>query len=222
MPWTDFALDSALERDLLQRALPLVPTASDGSSRATIDLAANTADIAISVSDTLGPTPIGCIELLRIRPLLVGAAWKVLDLLLETALSEAGMQGDTPRGWSIKRKVAHAKGTDGRPCNVSVHAWTALMRTYVETAELRHSLVHRRAHTDAGNALVGIDDGGARLRPLTASGQEAFARSVLRAAQVVIATSPDDRTEADLVRQLSALTGVQDELAGGVDEEVPA
>lgn len=69
MSWTEFEADSALERVLLERALPLVPTASDGSSRSTIDLAADTANVAIAVGDTLGPTPSGCVELLQVRPL---------------------------------------------------------------------------------------------------------------------------------------------------------
>lgn len=207
MSWTDFEADSALERVLLERALPLVPTASDGSSRSTIDLAADTANVAIAVGDTLGPTPSGCVELLQIRPLLIGAAWKVLDLMLEMALHESGRQPDTKRGWSLKRKVTEAGRVPG-PSQMNTQAWTALMNTYVETAQLRHSLVHRRVHTDASRALVGTDESNSPLRPLTATEQEAFVRAVLRAAEVVTAQSPDDRTEADLFRQLGALSAI--------------
>lgn len=39
MSWADFDVDSALERDLLVRALPLVPTTSDGSLTAVVDMA---------------------------------------------------------------------------------------------------------------------------------------------------------------------------------------
>jgi hypothetical protein len=210
MTWSDFDADSALERDMLRRALALVPTTGDGSSRATIDLAADSAEVAIAVGDTLGPTPSRCIELLRIRPLLLGAAWKVLDLLLETALDQVGKQPDTKRGWTINRKAAHANAAEGRPTAFSPDAWSALMRTYAQTVELRHSLVHRRAHTDGADALIGVDQAGRQLRPLSAQEQEAFARSALRASELVTARTPDDRVHADLIRQLGLLTGVHD------------
>jgi len=207
MSWIDFKFSSALERDLLQRALPLLPIVSD-SSRAIIDLAADSAGIAISVSDTVGPTPAGCIELLGLRPLLVGAAWKVVDLLLEAALDEAGLQPDNARNWTIKAKIKHAGAGDGRPKVLNVEIWRALTLTYVETEQLRHSLVHRRAYTDASSALVGTNGSGGPLRPLAPVEQEAFVRSALRAAQLVVAANPDSRVEADLIRQLGALDGL--------------
>jgi hypothetical protein len=142
---------------------------------------------------------------------LVGAAWKVVDLLLETALDEAGLQADNARGWTIKTKITHATAGDGRPKALSVQVWRALTLTYVETVQLRHSLVHRRAYTDASGALVGTNGSGGRLRPFTAVEQEAFVRSALRAAQLVIAANPDSRVEADLIRQLGALAGVHDQ-----------
>lgn len=208
MSWADFDADSALERDLIARALPLVPTTSDGSSTAVIDVAANTVQVGVMVSETLGPNPTGCVKLLGIRPLLVGAAWKVVDLLLEEALREAGESPDTKRGWTIKKKVTHAAAGDAQPAAIDMPAWRALMQVYATTSEVRHSLVHRRAHTDTSDALVGVDDSGAALRPLAADEQEALARAALRATQLVVATAPDDRVAADLVRQLGVLSGL--------------
>lgn len=95
MTWATFDVNTALERDLLLRSLPLIPTQSDGSSSATIDFAADTANVAISVVDTVGATPSECVDLLAIRPLLVGAAWKILDLLFETALEERPLFSQT-------------------------------------------------------------------------------------------------------------------------------
>ncbi|MGH3772386.1 MAG: hypothetical protein ACRDRW_13500 [Pseudonocardiaceae bacterium] len=180
MAWADFDADTALERDVLRRALPLAETVSTGSSRATVDLAANSAATAVAVHDTVGLTPSGCVDLLQIRPLLTGTAWKVLDLLLETALDLAGQSPDQKRGWTIKKKLAHAGLRTGRPSAFTPTVWNSLMGTYVETVELRHSLVHRTVSTDLSGALVGVNESGAAIRPLTAEEQEALGRSVLR------------------------------------------
>lgn len=219
MPWGEFDKDSALERDLLSRALPLVPTSSQGTSRATLDLATNTSKVDLSVSDVLGTTPDRCIELLGLRPLLVGAAWKVLDLLVETALDEAGVQFDARRGYTIKKKVESARRPVAGPGSIDPVAWNALMTVYANTEDLRHSLVHRRAHTDSNNALVGVDPTGKPIRPLAAVAQEAFVRSVLRASD--LATSAvDERAHADLVHQLAALQQIHGENMQSV--QVPA
>ncbi|HEX9682437.1 MAG TPA: hypothetical protein VGA13_05105 [Acidimicrobiales bacterium] len=208
MSWADFDTDSALERDLIERALSLVPVVSDGSSSVTIDMTANTAQVAVTFGETLGPSPSGCVRLLGIRPLLVGAAWKVIDLLLEEALRLDGEMPDTRRGWSITRKVSPARAADARPAALAPLSWQALMTTYAGTSEVRHSLVHRRAHTDASDALVGVDDSGVALRPLAPDEQDALARAALRASQLVISATTDDRVAADLDRQLGALSAV--------------
>jgi len=82
------------------------------------------------------------------------------------------------------------------------------MGAYAETVEIRHSLIHRTAHTDATNALVGVDAKGHRLRPFSREEQEALVRAALRAAELVTSAHPDPRVGADLVRQLGALHGI--------------
>jgi hypothetical protein len=205
MAWTDFDDATALERDVLGRALPLAATTSSRSA-ALVDLAANRADISIEITETIGPNPAGCVDLLGIRPLLVGAAWKVLDLLLELALEGDGLQPDAKTRWTIKAKVKHATGAGSRPTAVPPDLWAALTATYVATAELRHSLVHRTAHTNAANELVGTDASGQQLRPLSEDEQEALGRAALRAAQLVTSPQPDERVVADLTRQLGVLS----------------
>jgi len=206
--WSDFDLASALERDVLRRALPLIPSSGQKSARATLDLATGVIHAVVGVQDTLGASPEGCIELLQLRPLLTGAAWKVLDFVLEEALEQSGLTPDARRGWSIARKTQEASARTGQPPNLSPTTWDALMGTYVETVQIRHSLVHRRAHIDAAKALVGVDDLGTPLRPLSADEQDAFGRAVLRTAELVLAPSSDARIEGDLLHQLSQLTGV--------------
>jgi hypothetical protein len=103
----EFDTKIALERDTLQRALPLVATICDGTAHGTIDMAESTSTYFISAGDIIGAKPSQCVDLLGIRPLLVGTAWKVLDVLLETALDEARFTADGANGnRTIKSKSA--------------------------------------------------------------------------------------------------------------------
>jgi hypothetical protein len=172
-------------------------------------MTAKTVSVQFSSTGTPGSSPSECVELLGIRPLLVGTAWKVLDLLLETALGLAGEVGDGRDGtWTIKRKVEHANTLIARPANLAPLAWEALMRTYAKTEDLRNSLVHRTVYADTSGALVGVDRAGRQITPVTPDEQEALGRAVLRAAQLVTAAQPDNRVTADLIRQLGYLVGV--------------
>lgn len=220
MTWTDFETESALERDTLQRALPLSAISSDQSSTVEIDMAdiAAPLKIGLTFSETLGATPSGCIELLRIRPLLVGCAWKIVDLLLETAFEEAGYRPGSGHRWIIKEKTRLAQDHAGNPTSIPSAAWAALTSTYEATKDVRHSLVHRKAYTDPSGALIGVDDQGAQIRPLTVLEQEAFARTSLRSSQLVIQPH-NTRVEADLIRQLSILAGVHNEPLPSVGAE---
>ena len=207
MSWSGLSTETALERDVLERCLPLAATSNTGSQRATIDMASDSVNTALSFNDIMGATPGGCVDLLGIRPLLAGTAWKVLDLLLETAFDLARLPRDAASGrwWSIDRKLRHARANVGRPPALSQLVWQALTTTYVETADLRHSLVHRAVYTDPSGALIGEDSAGNPLPPLSAEEQEAFGRVALRAVQVLTAPHPDPRVQADLIRQLGHL-----------------
>jgi hypothetical protein len=211
--WQDFEVKSALQRDTLERAMPLVQTSTTDDWTDLINMA-DPADpgylTIVPASITSGATPESCVELLALRPLLFGTAWTVLDFLLEEALASAGETPDLANGnWSIDRKRRHARAGVGRPATVSTAAWQALMLTYAETSELRHSLVHRVAFTDpATQALVGHDRNGGRLWPMSVVEQEALVRGVLRTAGLVTAVVREERHEDDLVHQLGQLTRI--------------
>src|SRR4051794_29658913 len=102
MTWMDFDNDSALEREILERALPLLPLTGEAGHVFMVDAAQQSMGVNIRLTDTLGPTPKSCVDLLQIRPLLTGAAWKVVDLLVEYALDEAGYRPSRGRRWSIQ------------------------------------------------------------------------------------------------------------------------
>lgn len=206
MSWQDFDLDSRLERDLLRRALPLVPTSSTDANQSTLDQATNTANHAASAVSTLGATPTKCIELLSIRPLLIGAAWKTLDLLLETAFALGSVLSSSSGCVTIAHKQSLARQHAARPSAIEPPTWAALCEVYSATVDLRHSLVHRRAHVNASDELIGVDEHGNPLAPFTPEEQEAFARTAQLAAELVTSNPPDARTHADLGRQLNTLS----------------
>lgn len=222
MAWTDFDTATALERDVLRRALPAVPSSGQSCARATLE-PGQAVRTAIGVTETIGTTPEGCVERLALRPLLVGAAWRVLDLLLEEALDQAGVPPDQRRGYSIDFKQHQAQGAAVRPTQLAASVWGPLMAAYDATFEIRHSLVHRRVHTDATGALVGIDRSGQTLRPMPPNGQEAFARAALGAAEQALATTSDARSDARLLRDLADLAALHGHsvTTAGVPDVVP-
>ena len=130
MSWNDFDEESALERDMLQRALPLLPTVADPSHAMTIDLGAQGRTFHDGSNRRSRPDPSDCVETLRIRPLLVGAAWKVVDLLLETAFEEDGLAPDSGPGWNIETKLTYARKGRGGPRRwVNRYGWRSHART---------------------------------------------------------------------------------------------
>ena len=135
-------------------------------------------------------------ELLGIRPLLTGTAWKVLDLLVEAALDHAGLKpASGGNRWTIRAKVAKADVMPmPRPTNFDSLAWDTLMHTYAGTEQLRHSIVHRRVTTDRNNALVG-EDGGKTLSPMSVAEQIALAMAVISARSLALAPTGDSRIE---------------------------
>lgn len=83
---TGFAEKVALERDMLTRAMPLVPS-DPGGIRITLHQPGQRAGVSVHAPAAVcgGATPGRCIEMLGIRPLLFGAAWKIMDAVIETA-----------------------------------------------------------------------------------------------------------------------------------------
>lgn len=109
-------------------------------------------------------------------PLVFGAAWKVLDLLLELAFSREGHKQDLKRGWSIQRKCCLAKQGAGDNSLLGTQAltWQAIAQLYAATAEHRHCLVHRTASFSVSPIqLTGTSQGGA-LVPLNEQELYAF------------------------------------------------
>lgn len=217
--WERFYEDSSLERDLLRRALNLTPATSDGAIQYSLDLRNRTLAANINATfatSTIGPTAEGCIQLLSIRPLLTGSAWKVLDLMIDAALDEIPRQrkmdsNGNPCSREISKKEKDARKWPAKLRPIQRNLWDALAMAYAETVELRHSLIHRRVHVDESGTLVGYDNAGASILSLSVAEQEAFAMAVLYASELLLADRSNQRLLNCLTFQLGRLEDIHKE-----------
>jgi hypothetical protein len=159
-----------------------------------------------------------------LRPLAFGAAWKVLDLLVELALAQAGL--GVKERMTIEAKVAYANQSAGicPPLSQDTPLWRALTSVYSTTKEVRHSLVHRLTEVDrATGDLKATDKNGQALPPITADQQEAFCRAVQRASQAALARIISPRERADLAWNLDQLGHLHEQpaMTGRPMERVP-
>ena len=126
----------------------------------------------------------------------------------------------------IKAKIKRVGGGAGTcpPLSEDAALWRTLTGVYQATKETRHSLVHRRAHVDrASGELVGSDENGRPLTPMTAKHQEAFCRVVQRAAGAAIACGLTPRERSDLDWNLDRLASIHGQSPlGGQRMEAPA
>lgn len=84
-----------------------------------------------------------------LAPLLMGAAWKVLDATVERALVDAGRVRLRGGRWTIAAKIQEAALLSSVS---SLPMWSHLVALYAASVELRHSVSHRRV--DVGHDLT--------------------------------------------------------------------
>jgi hypothetical protein len=212
---TEFTDDTAFERYLLDRATPLLPRPQGTSvielgeaGSFGVAVGAPAATVRAGVGDSTA-APRNQLSADDIRPLLFGAAWKVLDLLCELALEQAGVarQG---RRYLISFKITEAAA--GRvaptpPFNGHTDLWARIMGTYASTEELRNSLVHRRlVIVPATGDISSVGSPGQIApTPATAGEQSAFCQVAVGAAQAVIDGALPTRREDQLAWALDQL-----------------
>lgn len=221
MPTTvsEFEDGTAFERYVLDRATPLLPT-PQGTS--VIELGENN-----STGISIGPPPVavrvGVSDSTRspsdqlssddIRPLLFGAAWKVIDQLAELALEQAGVQHNRGRDYTISLKVSRAannSATPVAPFDIRTDLWTRIMATYASTEVLRNSLVHRQLTVDrsTGNMSGTPRPREAASAPLTTGEQSAFCQVAAGAAEAIIHGQLPTRRANQLAWALDQLTSL--------------
>lgn len=200
----DFEEATAFELYVLERLLPAI----EQHKGACIDLRDSKTIPALGIS--IGSDLSGAgVEQLKdeLAPLLFGAGWKVLDLLVEFALKRAGV---IPKKhyWMIEEKQKHVENGlgDRSILECSQEVWEALLRVYAATVEHRHCLVHRTIKVDVGTGTMeGIDKTQKPLRPLTRNHQAALAKVATLAARGVLEGGIDQRDEDYLKYQLDQL-----------------
>ena len=217
----EFEESTAFERWTLEALVPLPPRRPHQRSK---DVATN--HLRVTPAPAVARVHAGGVREVHVdlHPLAFGAAWKVLDLLLELTFANAGTTSSTGQ-LTIKQKenLAGQGHGDLPPLTTDRVLWRTLTGVYAGTTEARHSLVHRLAKVDrATGTLTGHDKNGHALIPITAAQQEAFCRAVQRASIAALTGRISPRERLDLAWQLDQLQAHhQQPVLGGVEFRPP-
>ncbi|MFL5343900.1 MAG: hypothetical protein ACJ8AT_03870 [Hyalangium sp.] len=179
-------LQSATEFELwaLEAAVPLV---SPGGRELKLDPVTGSVVVRMRQVESVSQGAVDAL-IAKLYPMLFGAAWKVLDLIVELGLHQAGVPPDRGSEFTIKMKAAQASKAACSPF-AGQAVWTALAEVYRTFEEARHSLVHRRAQVAPKTGeLVGQNRTGAPLQPITRDEQVAFCHAVQLVAETVLSS----------------------------------
>ena len=138
----------------------------------------------------------------ELRPLLFGAAWKTLDLLIELALHQAGLRPKMAGRWTIAEKKAHALANRGALDGLSTDTdvWARMCALYANTVEARHCLTHRSFMMGPSGDMTNLHDQNGVAEPdITSGEQQAFCRVSQRAAHVVLSSRFSSRDRSSLI-----------------------
>lgn len=185
----EYAEDTTFERYVLSRATPFFSPPNGGVEILLHDDGTLGANVTVSAADSTSCPPGHHLAVQDVYPLLFGAAWKILDLLVELRLYEENVRPERHGEYTITQKVRQASSGNIGPANpLTGSVWKVVMGVYTATAELRHSLVHREIRIDPDTAdLIAINAAGNPGQPMTVFEQQAFCRSAAGVAQAVIA-----------------------------------
>jgi len=194
---TEFDEATAYERLALALLVPLVSI--NGSDADAVDLRGVSARHSVvmveSVSDGSAEKLTG-----RLLPLAFGAAWKVVDFSVELAIT-AGSRKPPPPKLAFEQKIAAVKAgvSPPRPLGIDATLWRAICRSYTESIEYRHAVVHRRASFDLStHQLMAFDTAKQPLPTVDAGELRAFCRLAQRLAEVITTGTLRDRSRDDL------------------------
>lgn len=230
MPTTaaEFEDDSAFERYVLDRATPLIPRSDVQTSvielgpkgSNSVAAGAGVAMAHIGVVDSTGTTP-GGLSVDDIRPLLLGAGWKVIDLLVELGLEQAGVRHNRGANYSIRFKTQQARNGSAPivpPFDAHPDLWSRLLAVYAATEVLRHSLVHRQLIVNASTGeITGASNAGQpTAATVTTTEQLGICRLAVGAADAVISAVVPTRRLNQLRWVLDSLAALHNQPRYGV------
>ncbi|MFE3983098.1 hypothetical protein ACFXPR_01315 [Nocardia tengchongensis] len=219
---TEFKDETAYERYVLEHTASFVPKVDGRSIIELGDGGTVSANIqapparvtALATDGTQSYDGSDGVDLQVIRAMVFGAAWKVIDLLVELSLNQ-GPAAKQRYSIDFKAKEATAGSVSPLPPFVVLpDIWDRVMASYVATIALRHSLVHRRLDVDQTTGLITAtsDPKDPPVSPMTSDEQVAFGRVADGVAQAVIAGQLAPRQENSvkwLLDQLAAHHGKQ-------------
>jgi hypothetical protein len=140
-----------------------------------------------------------------LRPLGFGAAYKILDMLVEHVLRANGVAG--PRmGFAKKRNALSTRpATLPVPLDGHPELWDRMAKLYVAFEETRHGITHRRAQVTSSGDLEIYDNSRARIDTITTAEAAAFAAAVHLLAEVIIDVDGDPRRAAIVAWHVNTL-----------------
>lgn len=204
----DFEESTEFERLVLERLCPVYSnSASDEIDLRPSILGIGGTQINVNMVESISAAALES-QKMEMMPLLFGAAWKVLDLVVELSLNRAGLTPDQKNKWSIAKKVEEAKkaGGDSSILCLDNAVWSSMCAVYAATFEHRHCLVHRLAEfSGSPPRLFGSDMQGVPLRALETEELAAFISAAQIVASAVIGGGLDKRGEAHLRYELDRI-----------------
>lgn len=207
---SQFAEDTDLERFVLDRL---------GTHRVRLDVPGSihdvrgaTGHITIRIGSVVSGTSLRDELQQSLRPLGFGAAYKILDMLIEHVLRANGASAGRLAFAMKVRALAMRPNTLPTPLDAQPALWLRLAALYVAFAEARHAVTHRRAQATVTGDLE-VYDNARRLTDTIPSAEiEAFAAAVHTVAELVIDATDDRRRASIAAWSLNAL-GVRHGLA---------
>jgi hypothetical protein len=144
----------------------------------------------------------------RFRPLAFGAAYKILDFMVEMTMRLNGEPCPGGR-WAFTQKARFiGRGRPARlpsPLGSAPDLWLRATRLYTAFDEHRHAVVHRRTRVEANGDFTGSDRTGRPLAPVSVVEQDALSRLAVALAVALIEADASPRQLNTIGWSLDAL-----------------